>query len=194
MSHSFEYFGDDLHGAFPVHQTLSHSQRVPLLRWFANDFDGDFSIANWMSEAHVRGFGGLSGWPDKGNSGKVLTIFLQKGRHIYLRPSVASKMRLFQVMGSPKSSSHGAVWQGLVNVPIKHQPTIGDIIDNRYLKVMWNKSPKRDIYQPLFGDPCFQLWLDGPGKRILREIAILSKLKQLGSGFQRGFMIDMSQN
>ena len=35
--------------------------------------------------------------------------------------------------------------QGLVNVPLEHHPTIGDIISNRYLKVMWNKSPKRDI-------------------------------------------------
>ena len=40
-------------------------------------------------------------------------------------------------------------YQGLVNVPIKHHPTIGDINSNRYLKVMLKKSPKRDIYQPL---------------------------------------------
>ena len=33
--------------------------------------------------------------------------------------------------------------QGLVDGPIKHHPTIGDIISNKYLKVMWNKSPKR---------------------------------------------------
>ena len=39
--------------------------------------------------------------------------------------------------------------QGLVNVPIEHHPTIGDIISSRYGKVMWNKSPKRDIYQRL---------------------------------------------
>ena len=32
--------------------------------------------------------------------------------------------------------------QGLVNVPIKHHPTIGDIISNRYLKVM-SKIPKK---------------------------------------------------
>ena len=44
---------------------------------------------------------------------------------------------------------HSNVPQGLVNVPIEHHPSIGDIISNRYLKVMWNKSPKRDIYQPL---------------------------------------------
>ena len=31
--------------------------------------------------------------------------------------------------------------QGLVNVPIKHHPTIGDIISNKYLKVMF-KIPK----------------------------------------------------
>ena len=32
--------------------------------------------------------------------------------------------------------------QGLVNVPIKHHPTIGDVISNRYLKVMF-KIPKK---------------------------------------------------
>ena len=31
--------------------------------------------------------------------------------------------------------------QGLVSVLIEHHPTIGDIISNRYLKVMWDKSP-----------------------------------------------------
>ena len=39
--------------------------------------------------------------------------------------------------------------QGLVNVPIEHHPTIGDIISNRYLFWWCSKSPKRDIYQPL---------------------------------------------
>ena len=33
-------------------------------------------------------------------------------------------------------------WQGLVNVPIEHHPTIRDIISNRYLKVMF-KIPKK---------------------------------------------------
>ena len=32
--------------------------------------------------------------------------------------------------------------QGLVDVPIEHHPTIGDIISNRYLKVMF-KIPKK---------------------------------------------------
>ena len=32
--------------------------------------------------------------------------------------------------------------QGLVNVPIEHHPTIGDVISNRYLKVMF-KIPKK---------------------------------------------------
>ena len=32
--------------------------------------------------------------------------------------------------------------QGLVNVLIEHHPTIGDIISNRYLKVMF-KIPKK---------------------------------------------------
>ena len=40
--------------------------------------------------------------------------------------------------------------QGLENVSIEHHPTIGDLKSNRYLKVMWNQSPKRDVYQPLF--------------------------------------------
>ena len=41
-------------------------------------------------------------------------------------------------------------WQGLVNVLIEHHPTIGDIITNKYLKVMF-KIPKTGhlpIYQP----------------------------------------------
>ena len=46
--------------------------------------------------------------------------------------------------------------QGLVTVPIEHHPTIGDIISNRYGKVMWNLSPKRDIYQPLLN--IWYLW------------------------------------
>ena len=32
--------------------------------------------------------------------------------------------------------------QGLVNVPIEHHPSVGDIISNRYLKVMF-KIPKK---------------------------------------------------
>ena len=32
--------------------------------------------------------------------------------------------------------------QGLVNVQIKHHPTIGDIISSTHLKVMWNLFPK----------------------------------------------------
>ena len=39
--------------------------------------------------------------------------------------------------------------QGLVNVPIEHHPTIGDIISDRYLKVMFKIPNSRDIYQPL---------------------------------------------
>ena len=44
------------------------------------------------------------------------------------------------------------IGQGLVNVPIKHHPTIGDIRDvvsNRYLKGMF-KIKKKNIYQPLW--------------------------------------------
>jgi len=33
--------------------------------------------------------------------------------------------------------------QGLVNVPIEHHPSVGDIISNRYLKVMF-KIPKKE--------------------------------------------------
>ena len=39
--------------------------------------------------------------------------------------------------------------QGLVNVPIEHHPTIGDINSNRHLKVIFKIPLKRDIYQPL---------------------------------------------
>ena len=43
---------------------------------------------------------------------------------------------------------------GLVNVLIEHHPNIGDIISNRYLKVMLQKT-KWDIYQTLLW------WLNG---------------------------------
>ena len=52
--------------------------------------------------------------------------------------------------------------QGLVNVPMFHiTPNLGDLISNRFLKVMWNKSPKRDIYHPLqiFGDYIPNSWV-----------------------------------
>ena len=38
--------------------------------------------------------------------------------------------------------------QGLVNVPIEHHPTIGDIISSIYLKVMWNQSTKVETSIP----------------------------------------------
>ena len=41
--------------------------------------------------------------------------------------------------------------QGLVYVPIKHHPTIGDIVDivsNRYLKVMFKIPEKRHLPSP----------------------------------------------
>ena len=41
-------------------------------------------------------------------------------------------------------------FQGLVNVLIEHHPNIGDIVSNKYLKVMETKSPKWDIYHTLF--------------------------------------------
>ena len=54
----------------------------------------------------------------------------------------------------PLNQSEGWSEQGLVNVPIKHHPTLGDMISNRYLKVMFNKSPKRDINR----NPC-RIWV-----------------------------------
>ena len=41
------------------------------------------------------------------------------------------------------------VKQGLVNVPIEHHPTIGDIISKRYLKVMFKIPKKGHQSQPL---------------------------------------------
>ena len=59
--------------------------------------------------------------------------------------------------------NYGSIWgdlvQGLVNVLIEHHPTIGDIITNKYSKVMWNKSPKQDIYQPLLYLTHLTFWL-----------------------------------
>ena len=44
-------------------------------------------------------------------------------------------------LGYPKTTTGSGRIQGLVNVPIEHHPTIGDIITNKYLKVMF-KIPK----------------------------------------------------
>ena len=40
--------------------------------------------------------------------------------------------------------------QGLVNVPIKHHPNIGDVISNRYLKVMFKIPKKGHLPTPVF--------------------------------------------
>ena len=42
---------------------------------------------------------------------------------------------------------HVLIVQGLVNVPIEHHPTIGDIISKKYLKVMF-KIPKKKGHLP----------------------------------------------
>ena len=39
--------------------------------------------------------------------------------------------------------------QGLVNVPIEHHPSIGDIISNRYLKVMFKIPQKGHLPTPV---------------------------------------------
>ena len=49
--------------------------------------------------------------------------------------------KFYDILGFEGDSWNIMTLQGLVNVPIEHHPTIGDIISNRYLKVMWNKSP-----------------------------------------------------
>ena len=44
------------------------------------------------------------------------------------------------------------ILQGLVNVPIEHRPSIGDIISNRYLKVMFKIPKKGHLPTPVLGD------------------------------------------
>ena len=52
----------------------------------------------------------------------------------------------------PKGET-GGLWhcfnQGLVNVPIEHHPTIGDIISNKYLKVMFKIAKKGHLLTPV---------------------------------------------
>ena len=48
-----------------------------------------------------------------------------------------------------KNESFAGCDQGLINVQIKHHPTIGDIISNKYLKVMSEILNSWDIYQPV---------------------------------------------
>ena len=55
-------------------------------------------------------------------------------------------------------SKWGNRMHGSVNVLIEHHPTIGDIITNKYLKVMF-KIPKQDIYQPLEWNR-WMYWID----------------------------------
>ena len=54
----------------------------------------------------------------------------------------------------PPWNSMGAFTIGFSGVGkcpnVSHHPTIGEIISNRYLFRWCSKSPKRDIYQPLF--------------------------------------------
>ena len=53
-------------------------------------------------------------------------------------------------VGVPKSLQMVNAWcpQGLVNVPIKHHPTIGNTIPNRYLKVMFKIPQKGHLPTP----------------------------------------------
>ena len=48
-----------------------------------------------------------------------------------------------------------SIWQGLVNVPIEHHPTIGDVISNRYLKVMFKIPKKGHLPTPVW---CGAIW------------------------------------
>ena len=67
------------------------------------------------------------------------------------------------VLRNPHFDAFG---QGLVNVPIYHHPTIGDIISNRYLLLESDvQNPQNgDVYQPLIGsnkkDSCLRILLE----------------------------------
>ena len=62
---------------------------------------------------------------------------------------------------SPGSHCCSPFWQGLVNVLIEHQPTIGDIITNKYLKVMF-KIPKTGHLPTPFWIRCsYSCWASG---------------------------------
>ena len=50
----------------------------------------------------------------------------------------------------PWDTIFGELLQGLVTVLIGHYPTIGDIISNKYLKVVFQNLQKWDIYQALY--------------------------------------------
>ena len=57
-------------------------------------------------------------------------------------PTINEKLVVYDIATYPMYLQNGHLLQGLVNVQIKHHPTIGDIISNKYLKVM-SKIPKR---------------------------------------------------
>ena len=49
---------------------------------------------------------------------------------------------------------HTILYQGLVNVPIEYHPSIGDIISNRYLKVMFKIPKKGHLPTPVIAQTC----------------------------------------
>ena len=61
--------------------------------------------------------------------------------------------------------------QGLVNVPIQHHPTIGDIISNRYWKVMFKISKKGHLPTSVARakSPTSSGWRMAPGHRTIRR-------------------------
>ena len=56
-------------------------------------------------------------------------------------------------LGYPKTTTGSGRIQGLVNVPIEHHPTIGDIITNKYLKVMFKIPKTGHLPTPDNGNP-----------------------------------------
>ena len=57
------------------------------------------------------------------------------------------------------SQVHGPHLQ-LVNVPIEHHPSIGDIISNRYLKVMFKIPEKGHLPTPVICMSLYPNWIE----------------------------------
>ena len=71
----------------------------------------------------------------------------RKEMHSLARPWRGNKQKGWN--GHWKGEIHGKI-QGLANVSIEHHPTMGIFhLQEIFVLVMWNQSPKRDMYQPL---------------------------------------------
>ena len=133
------------------------------IAWFLKT--GSLFIGLWASitspTQHIAWTRGTTLW-------SMIPTFVENCSVDSARGSLASTA--FQVWLRPSSTRASAAWfapvqssrnrhesqtktgalvqQGLVNVPMKHHPTIGDMISNRYLFWWWETNPQKGTSIP----------------------------------------------